>query len=62
MVVISPVMVCRIGVNGSAGASGKADLLSVAGWQVIGHYAHECEAGKALPAPVPPGVLRADVS
>ncbi|MDX3161958.1 hypothetical protein PV369_42045 [Streptomyces scabiei] len=32
------------------------------GWQVIGHYAHECEAGKALPAPVPPGVLRADVS
>ncbi|QFQ97378.1 hypothetical protein F9278_15505 [Streptomyces phaeolivaceus] len=32
------------------------------GWQVIGHYAHEYEAGKALPAPVPPGVLRADVS
>ncbi|MEW2620884.1 hypothetical protein [Streptomyces sp. NPDC048106] len=34
----------------------------VPGWQVIGHYAHEYEAGKALPAPVPPGVLRADVS
>ncbi|MFH9038172.1 hypothetical protein ACH4FA_02180 [Streptomyces sp. NPDC017966] len=32
------------------------------GWQVIGHYAHEYEAGKALPAPVPPGVLRADAS
>jgi hypothetical protein len=32
------------------------------GWQVIGHYAHEYEAGKVLPAPVPPGVLRADIS
>ncbi|MFE6164485.1 hypothetical protein ACFQ7F_36855 [Streptomyces sp. NPDC056486] len=32
------------------------------GWQVIGHYAHEYEAGQALPAPVPPGVLRAEVS
>ncbi|MEV7242815.1 hypothetical protein AB0N92_16410 [Streptomyces sp. NPDC093248] len=32
------------------------------GWQVIGHYAHEYEAGKVLPAPVPPGVLRAGVS
>ncbi|MGW0767835.1 hypothetical protein [Streptomyces sp. NPDC002676] len=32
------------------------------GWQVVGHYAHEYEAGKVLPAPVPPGVLRADVS
>ncbi|MFM9477961.1 hypothetical protein [Streptomyces scabiei] len=32
------------------------------GWQVIGHYAHECEAGTVLPVPVPPGVLRADVS
>ncbi len=32
------------------------------GWQVIGHYAHEHEAGKVLPAAVPPGVLRADVS
>lgn len=32
------------------------------GWQVIGHFAHEYEAGKALPVPVPPGVLRADVS
>ncbi|MFD5108959.1 hypothetical protein [Streptomyces cinereoruber] len=32
------------------------------GWQVIGHYAHEYEAGQMLPAPVPPGVLRADVS
>ncbi|MEU9280275.1 hypothetical protein [Streptomyces sp. NPDC048341] len=32
------------------------------GWQVIGHYAHEYEAGKVLPVPVPPGVLRADVS
>ncbi len=29
---------------------------------MIGHYAHEYEAGKALPAPVPPGILRADVS
>lgn len=29
---------------------------------MIGHYAHEYEAGKVLPAPVPPGVLRADVS
>lgn len=34
----------------------------VPGWQVIGHYAHEYEAGKALPPPVPPGVLRADAS
>jgi len=32
------------------------------GWQVLGHYAHTYEAGQALPAPVPPGVLRADVS
>ncbi|MET9955457.1 MULTISPECIES: hypothetical protein [Streptomyces] len=32
------------------------------GWQVIGHYAHEYEAGQNLPAAVPPGVLRADVS
>ncbi|MGW4160375.1 hypothetical protein [Streptomyces sp. SS162] len=32
------------------------------GWQVIGHYAHEYEAGQILPAAVPPGVLRADVS
>ncbi|KUO04684.1 hypothetical protein AQJ67_10400 [Streptomyces caeruleatus] len=32
------------------------------GWQVIGHYTHEYEAGKVLPAPVPPGVLRTDVS
>ncbi|QKW04215.1 hypothetical protein [Streptomyces sp. NA02536] len=32
------------------------------GWQVVGHYAHEYGAGKVLPAPVPPGVLRADVS
>lgn len=32
------------------------------GWQVIGHYAHEYEAGQALPVPVPPGLLRADVS
>ncbi len=28
------------------------------GWQVIGHYEHEYEAGRDLPAPVPPGVLR----
>ncbi|WP_405928101.1 hypothetical protein OG554_05270 [Streptomyces griseus] len=34
----------------------------VPGWQVIGHYAHEYEAGKDLPAPVPPGVLRPDLS
>ncbi|MGW4345323.1 hypothetical protein ACWEL8_09625 [Streptomyces sp. NPDC004690] len=32
------------------------------GWQVIGHYATEYEAGQALPAPVTPGVLRPDVS
>ncbi|MFD6343425.1 hypothetical protein ACFWF9_01700 [Streptomyces roseolus] len=32
------------------------------GWQVIGHYAHEYEAGQILPAAVPPGVLQADVS
>ncbi|MGW2594895.1 hypothetical protein ACWCXC_32145 [Streptomyces sp. NPDC001515] len=32
------------------------------GWQVIGHYAHELEAGQALPPAVPAGVLRADVS
>ncbi|MFJ6635738.1 hypothetical protein ACIQMR_30710 [Streptomyces sp. NPDC091376] len=32
------------------------------GWQVIGHFAHEYEAGQVLPAPVPPGVLGADVS
>ncbi|MEU0680687.1 MULTISPECIES: hypothetical protein [Streptomyces] len=34
----------------------------VPGWQVIGHFAHEYEAGKALPAPAPPGVLRSDIS
>ncbi|MEU2145139.1 MULTISPECIES: hypothetical protein [Streptomyces albovinaceus subgroup] len=34
----------------------------VPGWQVIGHYAHEYEAGKDLPAPIPPGVLRPDLS
>ncbi|WP_199837737.1 hypothetical protein [Streptomyces sp. NRRL S-1521] len=33
-----------------------------AGWQVIGNYANEYEAGKVLPAAVPPGVLRPDVS
>ncbi|MFD4786514.1 hypothetical protein ACFWN1_05425 [Streptomyces sp. NPDC058459] len=32
------------------------------GWQVIGHYAHELAAGKALFPAVPPGVLRADIS
>ncbi|MFD3959856.1 MULTISPECIES: hypothetical protein [Streptomyces] len=32
------------------------------GWQVIGHYEHEYEAGKDLPAPVPLGVLRPDLS
>lgn len=32
------------------------------GLQVVGHYADEYEAGQALPAAVPPGVLRADVS
>lgn len=32
------------------------------GWQVIGHYEHEYEAGRDLPAPVPPGVLRPDLS
>ncbi|AJE81521.1 hypothetical protein SLNWT_1145 [Streptomyces albus] len=31
----------------------------VPGWRVIGHYAHALEAGRALPPPVPPGVLRA---
>ncbi|WP_436847276.1 hypothetical protein [Streptomyces buecherae] len=30
--------------------------------QVIGHYAHEHQARKALPAPAPPGVLRSNVS
>ncbi|MFD4479421.1 hypothetical protein ACFWPU_25350 [Streptomyces sp. NPDC058471] len=34
----------------------------VPGWQVIGHYTDEYEAGQALPAPVPPGVLRAGAS
>ncbi|MFJ6017265.1 hypothetical protein [Streptomyces sp. NPDC092952] len=34
----------------------------VPGWQVVGHYAHSYEAGKVLPVPVPPGVLRADAS
>ncbi|MFD5161812.1 hypothetical protein ACFWMJ_27665 [Streptomyces hawaiiensis] len=34
----------------------------VPGWQVIGHIAHETEAGKALPAPVPPGVLRPETT
>ncbi|MGW1235020.1 hypothetical protein [Streptomyces californicus] len=32
------------------------------GWRVIGHYEHEYEAGKDLPAPVPPGVLRPGLS
>ncbi|MEW1616014.1 MULTISPECIES: hypothetical protein [unclassified Streptomyces] len=32
------------------------------GWQVIGHYEHEYEAGKDLPSPVPPGVLRRNLS
>ncbi|MFJ6709068.1 MULTISPECIES: hypothetical protein [unclassified Streptomyces] len=34
----------------------------VPGWQVIGHFPHEHEAGQVLPAPVPPGVLRPNVS
>lgn len=34
----------------------------VPGRQVIAHCAHEYEAEKALPAPVSPGVLRADAS
>ncbi|MFG3151404.1 hypothetical protein ACGF7W_05080 [Streptomyces sp. NPDC048219] len=32
------------------------------GWKVIGHHAHDWEAGKGLPPAVPPGVLRPDVS
>lgn len=32
------------------------------GWQVIGHYADEYEAGQSLPPAVPPGVLHADTS
>ncbi|GGS92844.1 hypothetical protein [Streptomyces chromofuscus] len=32
------------------------------GWQVIGHYRNEYEAGQSLPPAVPPGVLRPDVS
>jgi hypothetical protein len=32
------------------------------GWQVIGHYSDEYAAGRALPRPVPPGVLRPDTS
>ena len=32
------------------------------GWQVIGHYRNEYDAGRALPPPVPPGVLRPDAS
>ncbi|MFF7258163.1 hypothetical protein [Streptomyces microflavus] len=32
------------------------------GWRVIGHYEHEYEAGKDLPSPVPPGVLRRNFS
>ncbi|MGQ4435336.1 MULTISPECIES: hypothetical protein [unclassified Streptomyces] len=32
------------------------------GWQVIGHYAHEYEAGQVLPAALPPGVLRPVIS
>ncbi|WP_329902463.1 hypothetical protein [Streptomyces sp. SP17KL33] len=32
------------------------------GWQVIGRYADEVAAHRALPSPVPPGVLRPDVS
>lgn len=34
----------------------------VPGWQVIGHFPHEYEPAQALPAPVPPGVLRPGVS
>ncbi|MFB6601338.1 hypothetical protein ACFCXR_15605 [Streptomyces noursei] len=34
----------------------------VAGWEVIGHYAHEYAAGQALPRPAPPGVFRPDGS
>lgn len=33
-----------------------------AGWEVIGHYAHEYAAGQALPRAVPPGVLRPDAA
>ncbi|MFD9817487.1 hypothetical protein [Streptomyces violascens] len=32
------------------------------GWQVIGHYTRAYEGGRVLPAALPPGVLRADVS
>ncbi|BDH07212.1 hypothetical protein HEK131_44390 [Streptomyces seoulensis] len=38
MVVISPVMLCLIVMNGS-GASGKADLLSVVGGKAVGCWA-----------------------
>src|SRR5690606_6465448 len=34
----------------------------VPGGQVIGHFAHEYAAGKSLPAPVPPRVLRSDIA
>lgn len=36
--------------------------LDTAGWEVIGHYAHESAAGQALPRAVPPGVLRPDAA
>ncbi|MFF0740597.1 hypothetical protein ACFYVL_09360 [Streptomyces sp. NPDC004111] len=32
------------------------------GWQVLGHFDDMFTAGQALPAPVPPGVFRADAS
>ncbi|GGQ67403.1 hypothetical protein GCM10010280_11940 [Streptomyces pilosus] len=54
-------LACLVEDNDSTVVALRGDP-GVPGWQVIGHYAHEHEAGKALPAPVPPGILRADVS
>ena len=57
-----PVTLAHLVEDGASTVIALAGDPDAPGWQVIGHYADAYEAGQALPAPVPPGVLRPDVS
>ncbi|MFC9856243.1 MULTISPECIES: hypothetical protein [unclassified Streptomyces] len=57
-----PITLAYLVENDASTVVALRDDPGVPGWQVIGHYAHEYEAGKDLPAPIPPGVLRPDLS
>lgn len=57
-----PITLAYLVENGDSTVVALRGDLGVPGWQVIGHYTHEYEAGKDLPAPIPPGVLRPNLS